>query len=61
MGVLKEREEIVLDYGWHDPEDKYAGWSSEEREKDWLERLEIARESTRKTMAKIKPPKKREE
>jgi hypothetical protein len=51
----------MLDYGWHDPEGKYEGWSNEEREKDWLLRLEIARESTRKMMSKVIKPKPRNE
>jgi hypothetical protein len=51
----------MLDYGWHDPEGKYEGWTDKEREKDWLKRLKAARRNTKKTMAKIKPPKKREE
>jgi hypothetical protein len=52
----------MLDYGWHDPEGKYEGWSDEDREKEWWRLIEIARANTRKTMSKVrKPTNKKEE
>jgi alpha-amylase/alpha-mannosidase (GH57 family) len=52
----------MLDYGWHDPEGKYEGWSDEEREKEWWRLIEVARENTRKIMARVrKPTNKKEE
>jgi len=47
----------MLDYGWFDVEGNFEGMTTdEEKEADWLRRLEIARKNTRKTIAKIKKP-----
>lgn len=45
------------EYGWFDVKGNFKGMTTdEEKETDWLRRLEIARKNTRKVMNTVKKP-----